>query len=301
MKSLALDLDSGRLSRWTGDPRSFGVLSDVYGDIYTLRVHLYRSGGSAVPSVSLQFLVKKPHRRDVAALWKLNTFNRVPSFTRKDTSTYVGQVSVTGASYRDALKLDASPGNDLPKADFLGIIRVVSSGETLEAEFEYEIKNSGYRLADADFSGVYVGVSDTGGLLVRNIDADEWRELVVTGDNGNETFTLGGSVLGPVATLDGLSDDYIRVSNGVLQIKNDDNGDWVNVLLRGTNGTTIALGETPGVGFSLNNDRYKIAASTGRLLVRNLDTGNWHEARIQEVGGQNVLALGNEYEDSTNL
>ena len=301
MKSLALDLDSGRLSRWADDPRDLLTWSDRYGDIYTLRVHLYRSGGGSVPSVSLQFLVKKPRRRDAAALWKLATFSRVPSFARKDTATYVVQVSVTGASYRDALKLDASPGNDLPEAGLLGIIRAVSSGEIIEAEFEYEIQNSGYRLADADFSEVYVGVSDTGGLLVRNIDKNEWRELVVTGDNGSETFTLGGAVLGPVATLDGLSDDYIRVNNGVLQIKNDDNGEWVNVLLRGANGTTIALGETPSVGFSLSDSRYKVAAATGRLLLRNLDTGNWHEARIQEIGEQNVLALGNEYEDTTNL
>jgi hypothetical protein len=91
------------------------------------------------------------------------------------------------------------------------------------------------------------------------------------------------------------------VNNGILQIKNDTTGDWVNVILRGANGTTIALGETPAVGFSLSTDRYKVASSTGRLLLRNFDTGNWHEARIQTVGGNNVLALGTEYEDSTNL
>lgn len=301
MKSLALDLDSGKLSRWAGDPRTFQGISDVFGDIYTLRVHLYRSSGGAVPTVSLQFLVKKPQRRDATALWKLSTFNRVPSFARKDTVTYVGQVNVTGAAYRNALKLDASSGNDLPKADFLGIFRAVSSGETIEAEFSYELRNSGYRLADADFTGIYVGVSDTGGILVRNTDRNEWRELVVTGDDGSESFTLGDAVLGPVTTLTGLSDDFVRVNNGVLQIKNDNTGNWVSVILRGANGTTIALGENPAVGFSLSSSRYKVAAATGRLLLRNLNTGNWHEARIQDVGGENVLALGTEYEDATNL
>lgn len=301
MRSLALDLDSGKLSRWTGDARPFEGMSDVYGDIYTLRVHLYRSGGGAVPTVSLQLLVKKPQRRDAAALWKLSTFNRVPSFTRKDAVTYVGQVSATGAAYRSALKLDASPGNDLPKVDFFAVLRVVTSGETVEAEFDYELRNSGYRLADADFTGVYVGVSDTGGILVRNADGNEWRELVVTGEGGSETFSLGDPVLGPVSDLAGLSDDFVRVNNGVLQIKNDNTSNWVNVILRGTNGTTIALGETPQVGFTLSSSRYKVAAATGRLLLRNLNTGNWHEARIQDVGGTNVLALGNEYEDATNL
>lgn len=301
MRSLALDLDSGKLSRWTGDPRPFEGMSDVYGDIYTLRVHLYRSGGGAIPSASLQLLVKKPQRRDAAALWKLSTFNRVPSFTRKDTVTYVGQVSATGATYRSALKLDASPGNDLPKADFLGVVRVVTSSETVESEFSYELRNSGYRLADADFTGVYVGVSDTGGILVRNADGNQWRELVVTGDNGNESFTLGEPVLGPVSTLAGLADDYVRVNNGVLQIKNDDTSNWVSVLLRASDGSVISLGDTPEVGFSLSSDRYKVAAATGRLLLRNLNTGNWHEARIQNVEGENVLNLGNEYEDSANL
>ena len=301
MRSLALDLDSGKLSRWTGDSRPFQGMSDVFGDIYTLRVHLYRSGGGAIPSASLLFLVKKPRRRDAAATWKMSTFNRVPSFTRKDATTYVGQVSVSGAAYREALKLDASAGNDLPKFDFLGVIRAVSSGEIVEAEFNYELRNGAYRLADADFSGVYVGVSDTGGILVRNLDKNEWRELVVTGDDGSETFTLGEAVLGPVTTLDDLSDDYVRVDNGVLQIKNDNTNSWVNVLLRGANGTTISLGEVPGVGFTLSSDRYKVAASNGRLLLRNLNTGNWHEARVQQVGGENVLALGTEYEDATNL
>lgn len=301
MKNLAIDLDSGKISRWTNDPLTFEGISDIYGDVYTLRVHLYRSGGGTISTAAIQLLVKRTQRRDAVALWKLTTFSRLPSFARKDSTTYVGQVNVTGSAYRDALKLDASPGNDIQKADFLGILRVVTPSEIVEAQFDYELLNSGYRLSDGNYAGVYVGVSENGGILVKNTDTNEWQELLVSGDNGNETFTLGDPVLGPITTLADLSDDFVRVNNGILQIKNDDTSNWINVILKGANGSTITLNETPAVGFTLSTDRYKVAAATGRLLLRNLNTGNWHEARIQDVGGDNVLALGNEYEDATNL
>lgn len=296
MKSLALDLDSGRLSRWAGDSRPFSGWSDRYGDLYTLRVHVYKSSGGKVPACSLQLLVKKPRRRDVKALWDLGTFSRVPSFITPSSLTYVGQVDATGAAYRDALKLDAAPGNDLPKAEFIATLRVVTSDTILEAEFDYELINSGYRLADADFGAVYVGLSDTGGILVRNADTDEWRELIIVGSGNDTSFALGETALGPADTLT-LDDDHVRIQNGILQIKNDDDSTWVNVVLRGESGGTLALGETPSVGFTISNDRYKVA-NDGRLLLRNLTTGNWHEARVQLVGGTNVLALGTEYDDT---
>jgi hypothetical protein len=296
MKSLALDLDSGRLSRWVGDPRDFDGWSDRYGDLYTLRVHVYSGSGGKVPSCSLQFLVKKPRRRDVKALWDLGTFSRVPSMLAPNFATYVGQVSATGETYRNALKLDAAPGNDLPKADFLGILRAVTTSGVVEAEFDYELVNSGYRLADINIGALYVGLSDTGGILVRNVDGIEWRELVVTGSGNSTSFLLGETILGPVDTLT-VNDDFVRIENGILQIKNDDNNNWVNILLRGAGGTTLALGETPPVGFTLSNDRFQVS-NDGRLLLRNLTTGNWHEARVQLSGGTNILALGNEYDDS---
>lgn len=296
MKSLALDLDSGRLSRWPGDPRGFPLWSDRYGDLYTLRVHVYKSSGGKIPACSIQLLVKKPRRRDAKALWDLAVFYRVPNFITPSSLAYVGQVDVTGQAYRDALKLDASPGTDLPKADFTAILRVVTGDSVTEAEFDYELINSGYRLADADFGAVYVGLSDTGGILVRNSDTDEWRELNIVGSGANTTFSLGETVFGPVDTLT-LSDDFVRIQNGILQIKNDDDSSWVNIILRGTNGGTLALGETPPVGFTLSNDRYKVA-DDGRLLLRNLTTGNWHEARVQLSDGDNVLALGTEYDDT---
>lgn len=300
MKSLAIDLDSGKLSRWIDDPRPFPTWSDKYGDLYTLRVAVYRSGGGRVTDTAVKLLVKKPRRRDVAALWSLNNFTRVPSLSSSGVVFYEGQVSVTGTSYREALKLDAAPGNDLPSADFLGIIQLSTSSYVTEVEFNYTLVNSGYRLADADFTGVYVGLSDDSGLLIRNADNTEWRELVVVGEGGNVTFSLGNPVLGPAAEITSLSDDYVRINNGILQIKNDDTGNWINVILRGNDGTTIALGENPPIGFTLSTNRYTVDLATGRLLLRNLDTGNWHEARIQDVAGSNVLALGNEYEDPIN-
>jgi hypothetical protein len=296
MKNLALDLDSGRLSRWLDDPRDFEGLSDRYGDLYTLRIRVYRSGGGKVPSTSLQFLVKKPQRRDAKALWELATFNRVSSFVTPSIAEYVGQVSAAGQSYREALKLDASPGNDLPKADFLGIVRAVTPNRVVEAEFSYELVNSGYRVADTDLGTLYVGLSDSGSILVRSIDRDEWRELVVLGFDGAASFALGETLLGPVNTVT-LNDDYVRVQDGILQIKNDDNSQWVNVLLRGRNASTWALGENPPVGFKLSTDRYRVSDG-GRLLLRNLNTGNWHEARVELDGGVNTLVLGTEYDDS---
>jgi hypothetical protein len=296
MKSLALDLDSGRLSRWPGDPRELSAWADRYGDLYTLRVQVYRSGGGKVPACSLQLLVKKPRRRDVKALWDLGTFSRVPSFITPSSSTYVGQVDATGQAYRDALKLDAAPGNDLPKADFVATLRAVTSDTIVEAEFNYELANSGYRLADNNFGSVYVGLSDTGGLLIRNSDTNEWRELTVAGEGNETSFALGETVLGPVNTLT-ISDDFVRIQNGILQIKNDNDSTWVNVILRGAGGGTLALGDVPPVGFTLSNDRYKVA-NDGRLLIRNLTTGNWHEARVQLAGGVNILALGTEYDDT---
>jgi hypothetical protein len=296
MKSLALDLDSGRLSRWLGDPRDFPGWQDRYGDLYTLRVQVYKSGGGKVPSCSLQLLIKKPRRRDARALWDLGTFSRVPNFITPSSLVYVGQVDATGQAYRDALKLDAAPGNDLPKADFVATLRAVTSDTILEAEFNYELINSGYRLADAAATSAYIGLSDTGGLLIRNADTNEWRELSVVGEGNETSFSLGETVLGPSDTLS-ISDDFVRIQNGILQIKNDSDSSWVNVILRGTGGGTLALGETPPVGFTLSNDRYKVA-DDGRLLIRNLTTGNWHEARVLLSGGTNILALGTEYDDT---
>ena len=296
MKSLALDLDSGKLSRWADNPRGLDKWTDRYGDLYTLRVQVYRSGGGRVPPTSLQLLIKRPRRRDAKALWSLSTFTRVPSTLSPSSATYVGQVSASGAAYREALKLDAAPGNDLPKFDFAGTLRAVTSDTIVEADFDYELVNSGYRATDADLGSVYVGLSDTGGILVRNVDGDEWRELTVSGGPGAASFALGETVLGPVDALS-VSDDFVRVSNGVLQIKHDDTGQWVNVLLRGAGGTTLALGETPPVGFSLSNDRFKVA-DDGRLLLRNLTTGNWHEARVQTGDTANTFALGTEYDDT---
>lgn len=298
MKSLAIDLDSGKLSRWVDDPRPFAGWSDKYGDQYTMRVAIYRSGGGRVGDTSLKFLVKKPRRRDVAAIWSLSSFSRVPSLNTSGIVSYEGQVSVTGTAYESALRLNASPGEDISSAQFLGIIQASTTSYITEVEFDYTIVNSGYRLADADFTGLYVGISENNGLLVRNVDGPEWRELVVTGEGAELSFSLGDPVLGPVNEITSLSDDYVRINNGILQIKNDDDGNWVNVLLRGQNGVTISLGETPPVGFTLSEDRYKVDLPTGRLLLRNLTTGNWHEARVLLSGGTNVLALGTEYDDS---
>jgi hypothetical protein len=297
MKSVALDLDSGRLSRWPGDTRPFSVWTDRYGDLYTLRVHIYKSGGGKVPACSLQLLIKKPRRRDAKALWDLGTFSRVPSFITPSSLAYIGQADVTGQAYRDALKLDAAPGNDLPKADFIATLRAVTPDTVVEAEFSYELINSGYRLADASATSAYIGLSDTGGLLIRNADTNEWREITVVGEGNSTGFALGETVLGPSGTALAISDDFVRIQNGILQIKNDTDSTWVNVILRGTGGGTLALGETPPTGFSLSNDRYKVA-DDGRLLIRNLTTGNWHEARVLLSGGTNVLALGTEYDDT---
>lgn len=294
MKSLAVDLDSGKITRWINDPRAFPAWVDKYGDQYLLRVAVYRSGGGRVPATSLKFLVKRPRRRDTKALWSLENFTRTADYNTPGIAVYSAQVSVTGATYREALKLDASVGNDIPSVDYLGIIQASTSSYITEVEFDYTLVNSGYR---ADFIGVYVGVSDTAGLLVRNIDSDEWRELVVTGTGAGVTFSLGDPVLGPVSEISTLSDDYVRITNGILQIKNDDTSQWINVLLRGADGTTISLGETPPVGFTLSTNRYKVDLSTGRLLIRNLDTGNWHEARV--TGSvTNELALGAEIVDA---
>jgi hypothetical protein len=65
-------------------------------------------------------------------------------------ATYVGQVSVTGQAYQQALRLDASPGNDMPEASFSAILRVVAGDQTVEAEFPYTVANSGYRAVDDD-------------------------------------------------------------------------------------------------------------------------------------------------------
>ena len=296
MKSLAVDLDSGKISRWIGDPREFDTWSDKYGDLYTLRVVVYRSGGGAVPQTSIKLLVKKPRRRDVVNIWSLTSFNRVPSLQSSGVVTYEGQVSVTGDTYRADLKLDAAPGNDVPSVGYVAILQLSSGSYITEVEFNYTLVNSGYRLADTDFTGLYVGISEDNGLLVRNLDGPEWRELVVVDGLGETTFQLGTPVLGPVNEITSLSDDYVRITNGILQIKNDDTGNWVNVLLRGSNGSTISLGETPSVGFTLSTNRYKVDLSTGRLLLRNLTTGNWHEARVTG-SEENILALGDEFTD----
>jgi hypothetical protein len=296
MKSLALDLDSGKLSRWADNPRGLDKWTDRYGDMYTIRIHVYRSSGGKIPTTSLQVLIKRLRRRDAKAIWSLDTFTRVPGTITPSSVTYVGQMDVTGAAYREALKLDASPGNDLPKVDLLGVVRAVTPTDVIEAEFPYELLNSGYRIVDADFGAVYVGLSDTGGILVRNADTNEWRELNILGEGNEASFFLGEATLGPVETLT-LSDDHVRVQNGILQIKNDTDSTWVNVILRGTGNSTLALGETPPVGFTLSDDRFKVAAD-GRLLLRNLTTGNWHEARVLLSSGANTLALGTEYDDT---
>jgi hypothetical protein len=296
MKTLALDLDSGKLSRWVGDSRPFPGWSDRYGDLYTLRVHVYSGTGRKIPPCSLQLLIKRPRRRDVKAIWDLASFSRVPSMIAPNFATYVGQVSATGQAYRDALKLDASPGNDLPKVDLLAVLRAVTTNAVAEAEFNYELVNSGYRLSDTNIGALYVGLSDTGGILVRNVDGNEWRELAVTGSGASVSFTLGETILGPIDTLT-VNDDFVRIQNGILQVKNDDNNNWVNVLLRGPDGASLSLGDTPPVGFTLSNDRFKVS-NDGRLLLRNLTTGNWHEARVQLVNNTNILALGTEYDDS---
>jgi hypothetical protein len=296
MKTLALDLDSGRLARWVGDPRPFTGWHDRYGDRYTLRAHVFSSAGAKVPPCSLQLLIKRTQRRDAKALWSLASFSRVPSMIAPNFATYVGEVVVSGQSYRDALRLDAAPGNDLPKADFTAIFRAVTPQGITEAEFDYELINSGYRLNDSNIGALYVGLSENGSILVRGLDGPEWRELVVAGAGNSVTFSLGSSFLGPVDTLT-LSDDFVRIQNGVLQIKNEDNNGWVNILVRGSGGSTLSLGDTPPVAFTLSNDRFKIS-NDGRLLLRNLTTGNWHEARVQLAGGINTLALGTEYDDS---
>jgi len=296
MKNLALDLDSGKLSRWIEDPREFPTWTDKYGDIYTLRITVYRSSGGRVPTTSLKLLTKRPRRRDVKALWSLTTFTRIPNLNTPNIASYVGQVSVIGGAYRSALKLDASPGNDLPSADFLAVLQAATTNSVTEVEFDYQLVNSGYRLADADFTGVYVGLSDTNGLVVRNADGPEWRELVVEGIGAEAAFSLGDPVLGPADEIATLSDDYVRINNGILQIKNDDTGNWINVLIRGDGGSVIGLGEDPPVGFTLSQNRYKVDLTTGRLLLRNLNTGNWHEARVTGTG-YNALALGTEYVD----
>lgn len=296
MKSLALDLDSGKLSRWADNPRGLDKWTDRYGDMYTLRIYVYRSSGGKIPATSLQVLIKRPRRRDAKAIWNLATFTRVPGTITPSSVSYVGQMDVTGAAYRETLKLDSSPGNDLPKVDLLGIVRATTPTDVVEAEFPYELLNSGYRIVDADFGAVYVGLSDTGGILVRNVDKNEWRELNIVGTGANTSFSLGEAALGPVSNLT-LSDDHVRVQNGILQIKNDTNSQWTNVILRGTTNSTLALGETPPVGFSLSDGRFKVA-DDGRLLLRNLTTGNWHEARMVIADGVNSLALGSEYDDT---
>jgi hypothetical protein len=296
MKTLALDLDSGRLSRWVGDSSRFVEWVDRYGDLYTLRVHVYGSGSRKIPACSLQFLVKRPQRRDVKALWDLAAFSRVPSIVAPNVATYIGQVSVLGDSYREALKLDSSPGNDLPSVEFLGIIRAVTVSETVEAEFLYKIVNNGFRPNDLNLGAVYVGLSDEGSILIRSLDGPEWKELVVFGSGEQTTFGVGRSVLGPVSPLS-VNDSFVRVQNGVLQIKNDDTNEWVNVLLRGPAGSTLSLGEVPPVGFSLSETRFKVGPA-GRLLLRNMTTGNWHETRVELLNDTNVLALGTEYDDS---
>ena len=296
MKSLAVDLDSGKVSRWIGDPREFPAWSDKYGDLYTLNVVVYRSGGGAVPQTSVKLLVKKPRRKDVAAVWSLKSFDRVPTLNSPGVVAYEGQVSVSCDAYRTALKFDAAPGNDVPSVDYVAILQLSTPTHITEVEFDYIVVNSGYRLADVDFTGLYVGISEDNGLLVRNLDGPEWRELVVVNSGDEVTFQLGTPVLGPVNEITSLSDDYVRINNGILQIKNDNTGDWINVLLRGQNGSTISLGEDVGVGFTLSTNRYKVDLTTGRLLLRNLTTGNWHEARVTGTE-ENVLALGDEFTD----
>lgn len=148
MKTLALDLDSGKLARWVGDPRLFAGWSDRYGDLYTLRVHVYRGSGGQVPPCDLRLLIKRTRRRDAKALWDLGSFSRVPSMVAPNFATYVGQVSVTGQAYQQALKLDASPGNDIAEVAFLAVLRAVTDDGVVEAEFPYTLVNSGYRAVD---------------------------------------------------------------------------------------------------------------------------------------------------------
>lgn len=157
MKTLALDLDSGRLSRWVGDPRPFSGWSDRYGDVYTLRIHVYRGSGGQVPPCTLRLLVKKTHRRDVKALWDLGTFSRVPSMIAPNFATYVGQVSVSGTAYQQALKIDTSSGNDITEVPFLAVLQVTHANGVTEAEFSYTLVNSGYRAVDNTSSGGHTG------------------------------------------------------------------------------------------------------------------------------------------------
>jgi hypothetical protein len=296
MKNLALDLDTGKLTSWIGAPSLLTRVVDRYGDLYRLNVEVYKSSGGKIPTCSLQFLVKKPQRFDVKALWDYDGFTRNPSFTSVSTASFTGQIDVSGENYRIELGFDSSPENDKLSATFLGILRAVTTDGVVENDFEYVVENSGYRLADVNFGLLYVGISDEGGLLVRNADNNEWRELNVLGSGSQVSFALGSTVLGPEDTAV-LNDTYVRINNGILQIKNEDNSEWTNIILRGGNGGTVALGSVPSTGFAFSNNRYSVTED-GRLLLRNLTTGDWHELKVGLSEGTDVLVLGDIYEDT---
>lgn len=153
MKNLALDLDSGNLSRWVGDLQPFTGWSDNYGDVYALRLQLYCSSGQSVPPASIQLLVKRPGRRDAAALWSLAAFSRGPAFISRSAAVYVGTVDVSGEAYRQALRIDASRGNDLPVATFLASLRVIAGTRDVQSSFEYNVYNTSFREVDSPDSG----------------------------------------------------------------------------------------------------------------------------------------------------
>ena len=148
MKTLALDLNSGRLSRWVGDPVGVAEYTDKYGDAYILKVSVHDGSGAPVSDCQVQFLVKKSGRRDLIPVWSQVGFSRQASTSSRSCETYTAPVSVQCSAYSSALRVDSAPGNDIPEASFLGVLRVVSGDKVAEAEFEYVIKNSAFRARD---------------------------------------------------------------------------------------------------------------------------------------------------------
>lgn len=147
MKSLALNLDNGRLTRWVGEPNALEAWHDRFGDSYRLSLLVYRGSGGSVQSPTVSFFIKRTRRRDATPLWTSAAFARQPTFTRSDVAHFVSDVVVDAPAFETSLNVDGSPGNDNVNAEYTGFIRVETADGVVESEFPYFLHNSGYRPA----------------------------------------------------------------------------------------------------------------------------------------------------------
>jgi hypothetical protein len=146
MKTIALDVDSGKISRWVGDPAPFTGLHDRYGDRYVLRVYLYSTSGGESARYGLELFVKKKGRPDTAPVWSTSDFAAAPEYSSRNVTTYNAVVDVTAEDYRQGLAIDDAAGNDGGTLSYTAYVRATrADGNTVEAELDYTVTNSGFR------------------------------------------------------------------------------------------------------------------------------------------------------------